>query len=283
MSNAKLGRLEPTNSLILVDAHVHFRKCFDIGKLLSQAATNFKKYSGLPNDISQSNLGCLLLTETDDEEWFPEYYRRTVKSSGKFLFENGWTLKNTSENFSLQAVHCSGEKLMIFAGRQIVTRENLEVLALLTPDKISDGLSLENTLKEAISIRSIPVLPWGVGKWLGIRGKLVRRYLLQNDSKSVFLGDNGGRPLGWNRPPLFKLADKKGIAIFPGTDPLPLRSEYRRVGSFGFKIRGELNPQRPGETLYQQLSSFAYPIETYGRLDTPWSFCKNQISLRLGG
>ena len=120
-----------------------------------------------------------------------------------------------------------------------------------------------------------------VGKWLGNRGSLIQDFLESEHTFPFFLGDNSGRPAFWTRPAHFQQAEGKGIQIFPGTDPLPLEEEYRRVGSFGFKLRGSLWDDCPGESLKRLLLDSSHLIEPYGNLDKPLQFFWNQLLLRI--
>lgn len=51
------------------------------------------------------------------------------------------------------------------AGRQIVTAEKLEVLALGTDLDIDDGRPIREVLSLVTENGGLPVIPWGAGKW----------------------------------------------------------------------------------------------------------------------
>jgi len=262
-------------TLILIDAHVHLHQCFQVGQVFSAAAKNFSTYASQLG--GRDYVGCLLLTEMAGEEWFLTQ-KNLSHSHTALTIEDDWTLKPTAEEVSLLAVHASGKQLVIVAGRQIITKEKLEVLALVTPQLFPDGLSLKETFEAITAARGIPVLPWGVGKWIGQRGRIVTEFLQEN---KVFLGDNSGRPLGWRHPYNFEVAESLKVPILPGTDPLPLTSEASRVGRFGLQLCGDFNLNCPGGTLYEMLHTLSPPLKTYGKLETPWKFLKNQLALRI--
>ncbi|MDB9526588.1 hypothetical protein PN498_11350 [Oscillatoria sp. CS-180] len=268
--------LEP---LILLDTHVHLHQCFDVGQVLSKAAENFSARAAQLG-CAENFLAFLCLTEMAGENWFSRQFEAVHQQSKPISIDRNWSLKPTSEPFSLLAVHPNGIELVLFAGRQIVTQERLEVLALLTDKTFPDGQPLTQTVHAIATEKGIPVLPWGVGKWIGKRGKLVADFLQANDAPKVFLGDNSGRPLGWRRPVQFSVAEQKGIPILPGTDPLPLPSEGSRVGSFGLQLSGSVDQDRPAASVMSRLQSLSPPSLTYGNLETPWRFIKNQIALR---
>jgi len=67
--------------------------------------------------------------------------------------------------------------LAIVAGRQLVTREGLELLALATGQELASGRSLTDSVRATLDVGGIPVLPWGFGKWWFQRGNTVRDFL----------------------------------------------------------------------------------------------------------
>src|SRR4030095_13902120 len=66
-----------------------------------------------------------------------------------------------------------GHRLLVIAGHQIVTSERIEVLAIACIENIADGLTLDATITAVRDAGAIPVLPWGVGKGSGERGRFV--------------------------------------------------------------------------------------------------------------
>ena len=100
----------------------------------------------------------------------------------------------------------NGEQgFLLIAGRQIVTEENLEVLALLTDRKFEDGLPLQEVIQTVRENKGISVIPWGFGKWMGRRGRFLESALEEAENSELFLGDNSGRPVFWSRPSHFRL------------------------------------------------------------------------------
>lgn len=269
------------DSLILLDTHVHLHQCFQVEQVLSSASKNFSDQASRSGKADAYFAG-LLLTEMQGEDWFFRHQALVEKHAGELPIKDGWVLRSTSEAESLLAVHSmTNAQLAILAGRQVVTQEKLEVLALITPTAIPDGLPLEETIDAVVSAKGIPVLPWGVGKWIGDRGRIVADFLQRHDAPKVFLGDNSGRPLGWRRPMHFQVVEQKGVPVLPGTDPLPLPTEASRVGSFGLQVLGEITPQRPGSAVREILYALPSSVETFGQLEMPWRFVKNQVALRV--
>ena len=271
--------------LILIDSHVHLYNCFDFDRFFDSAFNNFsnsvKNSSGLNPFLS-----VLLLTETSNDRYFQEL-SRSVKSPGENPNSSHpsplkkWKLRATGESCSLYAHRAGTEGLYLIAGRQIVTAENLEVLALASAEDFEDGQPLETTLERTIAAGGIPVIPWGFGKWVGRRGKILGDLLEENKFPVLFLGDNSGRPIFWPRPPLFEQAERQGMRVLPGTDPLPFPRESLRPGGFGFSMAGQLDPEQPARSLKQLLLEEKTPIQPYGSLENPWRFIRNQIAMQI--
>lgn len=266
------------SSLILADAHVHLHDCFVLDRVLDAALENFSKF-GKPEQAAFQ--GVLFLAEMANQNRFNDLLTSIEGRETKEWAIGNWTIYPTDEKVSLWAKHVSGQDIIILAGRQIITEEGLEVLALITEQQVEDGLSLEQTIQRVLAVNGIPVLPWGVGKWIGRRGRLVKSLLEENNFPILLLGDNGGRPVFWLRSPYFKQAEAIGLQILPGTDPLPLASECCRPGSFGFKTQNSLNLTQPGQAMRRILIDPTTVLETYGPLETPVRFVRNQLAIRL--
>lgn len=262
------------SSLILADAHVHLHDCFPLDRVLDAALENFSRLEK-PGVAFQ---GVLFLAEMAHQNQFEQLFQQAGQEQGHKVGD--WVLSRTEETVSLSAVHLCGQEIFILAGRQLVTAEKLEVLALITNHAFVDGMALEETIDRILAADGVPVLPWGVGKWIGKRGKLLQTLLQDQKFPLLHLGDNSGRPVFWVRSPYFQQAAAQGLRILPGTDPLPLATEYQRPGSFGFKTQGILDRQRPGQAMKQLLADPAAPISPYGALENPLRFLQNQLRIR---
>jgi hypothetical protein len=267
------------NTLILADTHVHFHECFDIGRLLDGAQKNFQTERDRTKAGSPF-AGFLFLTETKPNGWFLTHFNRVVAENKEEKI-GLWSLLPTQEDFSLISRSTNGDVLFLISGRQIKTAENLEVLALGTIEPFTDGTPIETLIRQINLSGALAVIPWGVGKWLGPRGKQVNTLIQQNENIPFFLGDNGNRPIFWSQPNLFKEAIKKGILILPGSDPLPFPSEIERIGRIGLKLSGPIHPDYPCRDLKKLLFNPISNLETYGALESPWRFFRNQLKMNL--
>src|SRR5690606_24444018 len=174
-------------------------------------------------------------------------------------------------------------RLLLIAGRQIVTREGLEGLAVRTDRRLDVGRPTDDTIRRIRAVGALPVLPCGVGTWLGRRGRLVKRVVGGGEGTATrpHLGDNSGRPVFWPRPLPFRRAERRGLKVLPGSDPLPIASEAARVGRFGFGLSGALSGERPAADLLRRLDEPGQPVFAYGELERPLRFLRNQIRIRL--
>jgi hypothetical protein len=251
---------------VAVDAHVHLHDACRDRDTLKAAVRNFGATAPC-----RTRHALLLLTDAAGHDSV-ERVRRTLAADAEVRSTS------TDESESL-CVDVDGWHLTLVAGRQIVTRERLEVLALATTAAFPDGLPLFDLLDAIERADALSVLPWGVGKWTGERRSLVRRALRERRAH-LFLGDIGGRPAFW-REPLFDEAARLGVAVLPGTDPLPLRSEWRRVGRFGFVLRSRLSQATPAADFKRALRDARRSLRPFGRCEQPFRFVGNQLRLRL--
>jgi len=267
--------------MILVDGHVHIYDCYNLKKFLDSALRNFEIMAKqLADEGSLSAV--LLLAESKQSDWFSglQACARNGDSAIKKQLSS-WEIDKMKNETAIRAVNDDGNGFFIVAGRQIVTEENLEVLALVTAAHFPDGNSMESTVKSVSLADAIPVIPWSAGKWLGERGNFLKNFLKHVDDHYFFLGDTGTRPSFWPAPSQFQLAAQKGIRVIAGTDPLPLPSEARRPGSYGFMIAEQLDESCPSNNLKKLLKDNETKIVNYGKLENPVHFLRNQFSLRL--
>lgn len=137
------------------------------------------------------------------------------------------------------ALSLDGRELIVIQGTQYVTSERVEVLALGVQRAAPDGM----TAAEYVSIISeqggLACLPWSPGKWLGGRGKVVRRVLDETPPTILTVGDISIRSRLGPPSALLSYAKEKGFSVLKGTDPLPRVEDERLVGSFGLEVVGD--------------------------------------------
>lgn len=196
----------------------------------------------------------------------------------------GWAIDDESPR-DVRFRHEDGGAVVFVRGRQLVTHEGLEVLAAGIDRDDIDGRSLAATLDAIRAAGGWSTIAWGVGKWLGRRGRLVAEAVRSEaGSGDVVLGDNGGRPWFWSRVPQFDVARECGMHVLPGSDPLPVPGDESRIGSYGFEI--DVPPIGDGawaEALRSAVIDARNGVRPRGRRVGAMTFARNQLLIRTAG
>lgn len=259
--------------VLYVDAHVHIHPAFDLPVFVESCARNVAVAARSRGEDPAAAIGVLLLSEGLNEGAFARLESAIGRDLGR------WTIHATDEAESLLIRESGSLRLAVIAGRQLVSSEGVEVLALLTPQSFRQGAALTEMVAEVRRSGAIPVLPWGFGKWTLRRGALVAA-LLRSSEGDIHLGDNSGRLRIAPTPRLFGEARSRGIPILPGTDPLPFRDQQRRAGSFGFLAETTIDPARPASSLRRWIRDLRTQPHTYGSLEMLPAFCWNQVRMQ---
>jgi hypothetical protein len=222
--------------------------------------------------VADSPQRCLCLVEGTAEQALDRFRRADTGEA--------WVVTATSEAESLTARGREGEELLLIGGRQIVTREGLEVLAIGRRCPVPDGREIREVIAAIRADGATPVVPWGFGKWAFGRGRLVGELLEEEKSPGLFLGDNGGRAAALPPSRLFELAAARGIWTLPGSDPLPFGSQQERVGTYGCFIAGSLDSGRPAGSLLERLGELQEQPPTFGRLQPLTAFLGVQARMQ---
>jgi hypothetical protein len=266
----------------VVDAHVHIHACYELEELLDNAHMNLSRAprTGAARNTPGDQALFLLMTECARDDYFGALYEasRTAPSAGPGL--GRWSMLPTEERISLRAAS-DARHLFIIAGRQVACREGLEVLVLGTRRRFRDGLPIREVLAETAALGVPRVIPWGPGKWLFRRGRLLNELVRDFRSPTLFLGDEGGRPAFWGYPAHFGEAARLGVRDLPGTDPLPFPHDVDKVGRMGFRLELDLDPARPAASLMSVLTSQGARLERFAALESPLRFVRNQIGMQL--
>lgn len=269
------------STLTLVDAHVHIYSCFRVAALVEEASSNFAQILGNDRDDGRF-VGVLCLTTSPDGRRF-SWLKDTLSTALARWSSPSRRMKliETQEDASFRLSSVDGDTLVVIAGRQITSIENLEVLAIGTREELESGIPAELLIERIAGVGAIPIIPWGVGKWLGHRGQRVKEMIRDKDLPRFFLGDSGNRPKFWPRPRQFEMAEERGIRNLPGSDPLPFPDEFQRVGSYGTALKGELDPETPFRNLKERLLSRSTTFQPFGEQEAPLRFVRNQLKMQL--
>lgn len=263
-------------SRVFADGHVHIHPGFDRVRFLESAAKNFRNGAESVGGASPS-AGLLFLTESADARAFDELSALAAAGEGA----GPWRPVATEDPEALRVQNAESPfPLFLLAGRQIVTEENLEVLALATAVRFPENRPLDETIAAVREAGGIPAVPWGFGKWTGRRGDRIRA-LIRSGPDGVFLGDNGGRPSGFARPKLLDAGARSGFRILPGSDPLPFPDQVRKPGRYGWWMPGPLDSDRPATAAKSLLRNPSIPFHPFGELENPWTFLTQQVRMQI--
>lgn len=268
---------------LYVDTHVHVYPAFDPVALLDAAVHNVRTYGHLDNE--RGALAVLMLTECRKDHVFRAW--REAGAVGPWRFEPSESQADPDNPVLFahrEDAPTDQPVLALVAGRQIISDCRLEVLALGTDETVPDGHALDETIAEVRGRNALPVVPYGFGKWTGVRGEAVSRLIeaqsLKNTPRLV-LGDNGGRPTFGPRPPHFDQAAAHRVTILPGTDPLPLRTCQRQAGRFGVRVEGPVSRSRFVPELLERLAELGPVPPRFGDHVSLVRAVYQQIALRL--
>ncbi|MFO7901846.1 MAG: hypothetical protein R6U98_04235 [Pirellulaceae bacterium] len=257
----------------MVDGHVHIHEVFDFAEMLDHASGNRSdaaRRHGLSPDIP----GVLMLTESQGAEGFRRLAERPGQRFGR------WSVQQTHEPISLRLENDNAAPLILIAGRQIVTAEQLEVLALGTLATFTDGRPIGAVIDKVNDAGALAVLPWGFGKWMGARGRIVRDLLNSPRAQRLFVGDNGGRLHLAPEPSVFRVAREHGIPILPGTDPFPFAEQVRRPLSFGFVLAVDATGEAPAASIKHTLQARRAQPDPFGHRTGMVSFIRSQVAIQ---
>jgi len=277
------AKVQPTGTWLggafMVDAHVHCHAGVAPARLLHHAAANMAA-AAARRDVRPA-AGWLLFTEMAADDAFAALERSATASGGEAADLDGWRIRRTDEPVSLIAEGPADFPLILVAGRQIVTAEGLEVLAIGARGPFADGQDLDASVAAVQAADGLAVLPWGFGKWWGRRGAVVEDFLARATPGSLFLGDNGGRLQSAPRPAAFATAAARGIPVLPGSDPLPLQAEAATAaGRYGFVLEAVVDAAHPAAGLKARLAALREQPESFGRRQSLLPFVSRQIAMQ---
>ncbi len=263
--------------MLIIDAHVHIYDCFNMELFFDSAFANFRKQAVLLQ-CEHDFCGVLLLAEKTEQNVFC-----SLAESLKHTKENKagrWKIFETDEPFTLKLATPSGETLFLVQGRQLNSSEGLEVLSLVSDKEVRENLPLDVIVKEIIHKQGIPVIPWAFGKWFGKRGDVLKSFISRGSKRPFFLGDNGGRPSLYFPGILSQHKKNKCFKMVSGSDPLPLKNEEHRVGSFGVYVETRPDITGIGRQIYKLTQDPDCRFISYGNALGLKGFLRNQFLLR---
>ncbi len=127
---------------LIVDGHVHFYSCYDPDKFFDVAIKNMDAmfHAIYPSDDKFTKI--LLFAEGRWNDYFSRFKKNSnMGKQSKYKFEN------TKEDNSLVLTKNNQPLCYILAGRQIVTREKLEILSIASNQKKLRGQANDESKK----------------------------------------------------------------------------------------------------------------------------------------
>ncbi len=271
---------------VLADTHVHLYDAYDLGAFTARALS-LARHAGTPV--------VLCLTESARYDYFGALREA---AAGRFGAGRGGrspsrvdpkrvgtTLHRPQDPLALGLGDEEGPVVFRIAGRQLVSREGIEVLAIGVDAAhpvaaTEDGsMSLVDLVRAALGAAAAAVVPWSFGKWTGARARAVQSLAETPVSREplFFFGDISARCWPWPRPAVFDGPAR----LLPGTDRLPFPGRERRIGTYGIELTGSLDPDAPAASFLELLRSGA-PGSIHGRPDGPVGTLIDQIRIRFG-
>jgi len=257
--------------LILFDAHVHIYPQFDLINTINKSLLNFAKIKET-NHLPNKTIKVWLLTEGQDYHFF----------SQEHALNNEYSIKQTGEKESLVVInnHTNKPILYIIAGRQIVTKDKLEICALTTLFKPKDReFNTQDTIQSVLDLNGVAALNWAPGKWLFSRGKIVREVIEKNNPDSLLISETTMRPTFWPTPSLMKIAINMGFKVIAGSDPLPFTKEENLIGSYCSLLKGSFNTEKPADSMRHLLLDPSMSSKRLGKRSGTLTFAKRQFKI----
>ena len=231
-------------SLVVADTHVHLYPCYDTALALASLAANLGRTPAAAH--------AAFFAERHDCRAFAALLEGPARPAGGAI-----EILRLPDPGALLLAAAGAPPVHLFAGRQIVTAERIEVLALLATVAPVDGLPAERVVTAVLEAGGVPVLGWSPGKWWRGRGRLVRALLERFGAEALLLGDTALRPAFSPQPPIMREARRRGAGVLAGSDPLPFPGEERLLGSYASIFAGTIDPSRPVESARRLLRSVA--------------------------
>jgi hypothetical protein len=262
----------------LADGHIHIYPAYDINSFLSHALQNLRDL-GQQEFGGQDVLYYLLLVERADCHFFQ---RIEQSHNGHKLDE--FVIQKHREELCLHVLdkHTLETRLYLVAGRQINSKEGLEICSIGSPITVQDNRENATKLVELIEDSGgVPTLNWAPGKWMFGRKTPVLDTINSSTPLSLFIGDTSMRPTFWPTPGLMKYAAQQGFRSIAGSDPLPFRGEEKQAGTFAFYVKGDFNPARPGMSLIYALKEGQNAPHILGRRRGFFNFIRSQTKIMI--
>lgn len=256
-----------TPSAIYFDAHVHLYPVYDLPLAITAGLLRMET-EGVPRDAVK----LWLLSERSDCDVFA----RLCDSEAIGMYR----LERSAEPEAIDLFLGERRVLTIMAGRQIVSRDGLEIATLASLLRMEDRqLGTAACIEAALAAGALVSLNWAPGKWFGRRGRIVAGLVAGAPESGLFIGDSAMRPRLWGEPALMRQARRRGWPVIAGSDPLPFAGEEHSIGRYGSLLTGLWEAERPVTSLRRLLGAAALPMTLWGDRRGPFEFARRQLAI----
>ena len=202
---------------ILIDSHVHFYPSYDPARFFGAFRDAMRR--------AGARQGAIMLAEREGADFFGAWSRQEG-------LPKGWTVSRREEAAILLRPPDGRGDVAVVAGRQIACAERVEILALGTRASFREGVPAADAVAAARDADALPVLAWGVGKWLFSRAAVVESLMRRFPGPELALGHPSMRPVFWPAPSAMLREPTLGRRVLHGSDPLPRAGEDCRPGQW---------------------------------------------------
>lgn len=254
-------------STLYFDAHVHLYPVYDLSLAISAGLLRMEA-AGVPKEAVR----LWLLSERADCEAFDQL--RESAQVGMYR------VQRCAEPEALALFLGERRVLTILAGRQIVSRDGLEIAALASLFRLEDRqLDAAAGIDAALAAGALVSLNWAPGKWFGRRGRIVAGLLSGAPRPGLLIGDSAMRPRLWGEPILMRQARRRGWQVIAGSDPLPFAGEEHSIGRYGSRLEGVWDEEHPAASLRRLLGAAAPGLTFWGGRRGPFEFARRQLAI----
>ena len=252
-----------TQQTLLIDGHIHIYPHYNLKSAINQGVSNLITAAQKDHKLiaAEKFVPIWFLTERFD----CNFYNQALHFSDELNLKEVKVIPS-KEKESLIVEKDGKPILHILAGRQIVTKENLEILSLISTLYLKDReKSIDEVIDRVIDSGGIPAINWAPGKWFFSRGKVVERTIENHSPDNLVIGDTSLRTRLWRLPRLMAEAQKRGFKIIAGSDPFPLKNEESQIGHYGFALTGKFDDTRPAASLRNLLKDRQTTVTFIGK------------------
>ena len=258
---------------LLIDGHVHIYPNLNLPLLIKNTLKNavIAQRTSINRDDA---IKVWMLTERSDCAKFNDLLQLpNIK---------GYTVNKTKEDESLLIKDADTKEplLYIIAGRQIVTKENIEICCLGSRYSVEDKkLAIEELIGAIIQNNGIAAINWAPGKWFGKRGQIVKQTFGKFTPNQLLISDTTMRPTFWPTPKLMSTASKNGFKVIAGSDPLPFPKEEKVIAMYASIMKGEFDYERPAESVRNMIYDQTIDIIRCGKRSSTFTWLSRQIKI----